>query len=203
MRKYFDLGLIPELDGPHLGLHRQFDGTQGWSHCTPNTTRPLLIARCTTGSRLNLRDSALDTPTNCPASKSYKCFLPPYCLQAVSRLSQQYVDLHRALSARSAVDQQEAVERLIAAALDANGLTAADVSAPGEVERLDEQAWLVQEQVKRGSATQEQYEAAFRRARAASAVQSLAGPQVALEDAAYEAVHALPADVDALPIISG
>jgi len=100
-------------------------------------------------------------------------------LQAVSRLSQQYVDLHRALSARSAVDQQAAVERLIAAALDANGLTAADVSAAGEVERLDEQAWLVQEQVERGSATQEQYEAAFRRARAASAVQSLAGPQVA------------------------
>lgn len=87
------------------------------------------------------------------------------------------------------------------AALDANGLTEADARAPGEGERLDERAWLVQEQVERGSATQEQYAAAFRRARAASAVQALAGPQAALEDAAYEAVHALPEDVDALPII--
>ncbi len=138
-----------------------------------------------------------------PRIEAFSSVLTGISLRAVSRLSQQYADLHRVLSARSAVEQQAAVERLVATALDANSLTAADVSAPGEFERLDERAWLVQEQVKRGSATQEQYEAAFRRARAASAVQSLARPQAALEDAAYEAVHALPADVDARPIISG
>lgn len=121
----------------------------------------------------------------------------------MSRLAQQYGDLHRTLAARSSLEKRAAVERLVAVALHANGVTAAVASAPGAVERLDEQAWDVQEEVERGAATQEQYETAFRRARAASAARLLAEPDCDLEEVAYEAVHGLPADVEALPIVSG
>ncbi len=122
----------------------------------------------------------------------------------MSRLAQQYGNLHRALAAQDdAVEQRAAVERLVAVALDANGMTAAVAIAPGEVEHLDEQAWDMQEEVERGNATQDQYETSFRRARAASAVQLLAKPDCELEDVAYEAVHGLPAHVDALSIITG
>ena len=120
----------------------------------------------------------------------------------MSRLAQQYADLHRSLAAQTAVEKRAAVERLVAVALDANDGTAAVASAPGGVERLDEQAWDVQEQVERGTATQEQYEDAFRRARAASAARLLAEPDCDLDEVAYEAVHGLPAGVDALPVIS-
>jgi hypothetical protein len=121
----------------------------------------------------------------------------------VSRLGQHYADVHRALAALSALEKQAAVERLVAVSLDANGVSAAIASAPGEVERLDEQAWHVREQAERGTARQEQYEAAFRRARAASAAGLLAAARCDLDEVAYEALHGLPADVEGVPIISG
>lgn len=89
---------------------------------------------------------------------------------------------------------------MVTAAVDANGLSG-DVSAADAVASLDEQAWYLQEQVERGDAPPEQYEAAFRRARAASAAQTLSDPEADVADAAYEAVHALPPGVDALTVI--
>ncbi len=39
-----------------------------------------------------------------------------------------------------------------------NALTADEVSAAGAVERMDERAWNLQEQVERGTAAQQEYE---------------------------------------------
>jgi hypothetical protein len=119
----------------------------------------------------------------------------------VSRLAQQHPDLYLALTARPQVEQRAAVGRLVAAAVSANGLSADDASGAGVAERLDDQAWDMQEQMERGNATRADYEVAFRRARAASAAHALAGLEADLADAAYEAVHALPADHDALSLI--
>lgn len=60
------------------------------------------------------------------------------------------------------------------------------------VERLDEIAWLLQDCVEAGTATQAEYEAAFKRARAAHALWfSLElDPLVAATEAAYEAYTA-------------
>jgi hypothetical protein len=121
----------------------------------------------------------------------------------VSRLAQQHADLHRALTEHSLVEQRAAVERLVSAAVRANGLSFGDASAAGAVKRFDDQAWDVQQQVERGEAAQEEYEAAFRRARAASAAWTLADPTADLADAAYEAVHALLPDVDLHSLIGG
>ena len=120
----------------------------------------------------------------------------------MSRLAQQHADLHRALTAGSEAEQRAAVERLVAAAVEATGLSPADARA-GVVQRLDEDAWDLQEQVERGNVRQDEYEAAFRRARAASAAQTLADPRADLADAAYEAIHALQPHVDAVSIIGG
>lgn len=122
---------------------------------------------------------------------------------AVSRLAQQQPRLYRALTERTDIEQRAAVERLVGVAVRANGLSTDGVGGAGAVEHLDEQAWALQEQVERGAATQDDYEGAFRRARAASAAQTLADPAADLADAAYEAVHALPPDVDALFLIGG
>ena len=122
---------------------------------------------------------------------------------AVSRLAQQHADLHRVLTAGSEAEQRAAVERLVAAAVEATGLSRADVREAGAAQRLDERAWDMQEQVKCGNVRQDEYEAAFRRARAASAVQTLADPRADLADAAYEAVHALPPHIDGVSIIGG
>lgn len=121
----------------------------------------------------------------------------------MGRLAQQHADLHRVLTAGSEAEQRAAVERLVAAAVEATGLSPADARAAEAVQRLDEQAWDLQERMQRGNVRQVEYEAAFRRARAASAAQTLADPRADLADAAYEAVHALPPDADALTIITG
>ncbi|MGZ4657368.1 MAG: hypothetical protein ACXVGE_10410 [Blastococcus sp.] len=121
----------------------------------------------------------------------------------MSRLAQQHADLYRALTERSLVEQRAAVERLVSAAVRANGLSFGDARAAGAVERFDDQAWDVQAQVERGDAAHGEYEAAFRRARAARAAQTLADPTADLADPAYEAVHALPPDVDLLALIGG
>ena len=121
--------------------------------------------------------------------------------RARSRLKRQHAQLHQALTARTDTDQRTAVLRLVRVALDENGLSSAEASKTELVERLDEQAWDLKDQVERGEAAQDEYLSAFRRARAASAWQALMHP-MALDDAAYEAVHALPPGLDALSIIS-
>lgn len=121
----------------------------------------------------------------------------------MSRLAQQYGDLRSALDAQRPSDRGAAVERLVAAALDAAGLDASEATAVGLVEHLDEQAWTVRERVEQGKATQEEYEAAFRRARAASAVQMLADSDAVWDDVAYEAIHALPTNVEVGSMIAG
>jgi hypothetical protein len=103
----------------------------------------------------------------------------------VSRLAQQYAALYDALEAKRRTDRRAAVQRLVVAAVDANGFVASEATEVGLAERLDEQAWQVQEQIQQGKATQEEYEVAFRRARAASAVQMLADSEAAWDDVAY------------------
>ncbi len=100
----------------------------------------------------------------------------------MSRLAQQHRDLHHALTSQSADEQRSSVERIV-------------------VKRLGNHAWTLQEQVELGNPTQEQYEEAFRRARAASAARLMIDPNSSAEDAVYEALHALPSDIDPLPLV--
>lgn len=120
----------------------------------------------------------------------------------MGRLAQQHSDLHRALAGQSPTAQRAAVERLVAVVLDLAELDAA-TPMDADVQSLDEQAWDLLDQIEQGTATQDQYAVAFRRARAANAALLLAEPGCDLEDVTYEAVHALPEDVAALPVISG
>ena len=89
--------------------------------------------------------------------------------------------------------------RLVAAALNASELPPASAH---EVERLDERAWALQEQTDSGKATQEQYRAAFRRARAAASARCLSDPELPWEEAVYEALHGLPEGFDWRPLVS-
>ena len=121
----------------------------------------------------------------------------------MSRLAQQYGDLHRILTGQNAVERRATAERLVAAALSANALTWATASAQGEDERRDDHAWGLQAQVEAGSATRAEYERAFRRARAVTAARLLSEGAGGVEDAVYEAVHALPSNADVLAIMRG
>ena len=99
------------------------------------------------------------------------------------------------LDSSSAAEAAEAVERAVNLALTETGLDnlARDPEAVRRiVEDLDNQAWELQDEVDRGARPLADYEAAFRRARAANALLD------ALEDrpdaALYEALHGLAGD---------
>ncbi|UOZ07870.1 hypothetical protein [Amycolatopsis sp. WQ 127309] len=95
---------------------------------------------------------------------------------------------------RLAVDRADLTDPLIDVALAAKGSStpAARREIQALTERLDEQAWDIQDQVDAGAAAAEDYDRAFRRARAAAAVGFAAGESLeSAYDALYEAYYAI------------
>jgi hypothetical protein len=112
-----------------------------------------------------------------------------------SQVSLEFPALAAELAGRSGGEAEQAVARIVEAALTATGLQVDDRS-PAAVERLawslDDVAWDLQEKSERGEVSAVHYNRAFLRARAASGllelVQGRLGPAVA------EATRALDAD---------
>lgn len=85
--------------------------------------------------------------------------------------------------------------------MDRNKLDRADATAPGAVDRLDEDAWDLQDQDDETVEGRRRYELAFRRARAAAAGTALTHAGTPLDEAVYEAIHALEPEVDVLDVL--
>lgn len=122
-----------------------------------------------------------------------------------SQVTVQFPRLAAELGQRSGPDLDQAVRRIVDAALTATGLEVPNRSSK-DVERLvwslDDVAWRLQEEAEGGETSVALYNHAFRRARAASALLELVegryGPAV------YEAVQALNADQDGvIQVLSG
>jgi hypothetical protein len=114
----------------------------------------------------------------------------------VSRLAQQWPDASH-LIATLPIEQQARLARNAASA----GLAAVQLTDPGdrealtlEVQRLDEIAWELQQLSEFQKGSGDQYDEAFRRARAMNA--TLFARYGDPEEAIYEALHALPDGFD-------
>lgn len=114
----------------------------------------------------------------------------------MSRLDQQWPEVGRLLATQSAASRRSLALRAATAARTRWTLKDPqdDEVLAAEVKRLDELAWQVQEDAEGGRATNEQYELAFRRARAMHA--TLFARQGHADDAIYEALHALHESFD-------
>ena len=123
----------------------------------------------------------------------------------MDRLAQRWPTFAARLAALPDHEQRSAAQRAAAAALVATGqLTQRLDDRPlleAEVERLDDVAWQVQEQVDDGQASDEAYEEAFGRARAVNAA-LVAHHGGAPGEALYEALHALPETTDPISFLA-
>ncbi len=113
----------------------------------------------------------------------------------MTRLAQQWPECAERLAALDIDRQRQIAIRAALAGLDALGYPIPEgdeLTVEAEVERLDGLAWEIQED---WAAQPEDYELAFRRARAVNAY-FLAKYRGSAADALYEALHALGAQSD-------
>jgi hypothetical protein len=121
-----------------------------------------------------------------------------------SQVTVQYPRLAAELAQRSGPDLDQAVQRIVEAALTATGLQVTS-RASADLERLvwslDDVAWGLQEENESGTSSGALYNLAFRKARAASGLLDLVEGRYG--NAVYEAVQALGSDEEeALRLLS-